>query len=125
MPIQIASFPALQTSVQQVTLGALRVGIGLTYNPRLNGWYMSLFAADGTALFQGRRLSPSFSPSFGLAFSILAFNGMFSTQGIDDYTQAALGSQLTLWWWSQAELQAAADAVAAANPPPVLYVEVL
>lgn len=125
MPLQIAAFPAIQSSVQQVTLGTLRVGIGMYYNQRMSSWYMSLFAADGTPLFQGRRLSPSFSPNFGLAFSITAFEGLLTTQGQDGYTQAALGSQLTLWWWSPAELQAAADAVAAATPSYPLYVEIV
>ena len=125
MPIQIAAFPATQASVQQVTLGTVRVGIGLTFNRNTRGWYMDLFAADGRPLFQGRRLSPSFSPNFGLAFDPADFTGSFTVQGQDGYTQGALGNQLTLWWWSPAELTALAEANAAANPQPALNVEII
>lgn len=125
MPIQIAAFPAIQSSVQQVTLGTVRVGIALEFNRRLRGWYVSIFAADGTPLFQRRRMSPSFSPDFGLAFNTELYSGLLTVQGNDSYTQAALGSQLTLWWWSPAELQALAAAKAAATPSYPLTVQVV
>jgi len=124
MPIQIAAFPTIQSSVQTVTLGTKRVGIGMVYNESTAGWYMDLFAADGSALFQGRRLSPSFSPSFGLAFESPAFDGGLTTEGQDGYTQAALGSNLLLWWYSPAELAALAATAAALDPDPTITVEV-
>jgi len=125
VPLQIAPFPAIQSSVQSVTLGTLRVGIGLVWNRALQGWYLDVFAADGTRLIVGRRLCPSFAPNFGMAFEVTELQGLFTVEGTDGYTQGALGSQLQLKWWSPEELQAAADAVALANPEPLLIVEII
>jgi hypothetical protein len=125
MPLQITAFPAIQSSVQSVTLGTLRVGIGLVWNRALQGWYLDVFAADGSRLIVGRRLCPSFAPNFGMAFEVTELQGLFVVDGTDGYTQGALGSQLQLRWYSPEELQAVANAVALANPEPALIVEIV
>ena len=124
MPIQIASFPALSTAAQVVTIGQAQYRVGLRWSYPMQAWYLDLADGDDVPIMQGARLSPGWSPTFGLVCNV-DMGGMFAVNGADGYAQAALGSQLTLWWWTQAELQALADAVAAANPPPDLLVEVV
>ena len=124
MPLQLATFNAITTNVQTVTLGQAQYGVGLRYNLPMRAWYMDLSDGNGVPIMQGARLSPGWSPTFGLVCNT-NMGGMFAVNGTDGYSQAALGSQLTLWWWTQAELQAVADAVAAANPPLELFVEII
>jgi hypothetical protein len=46
-------------------------------------------------IMRGARLSPGWSPTFGLVCNT-DIGGMFAVNGTDGYSQAALGSQLTL-----------------------------
>ena len=124
MPLQVAAFPAIPTSVQVVTIGQAQYRVGLRFNQRMRAWYMDLSTGANVPLVRGKRLSPGWSPTFGLVCNV-DIGGMFAVNGTDGYSQAALGSQLTLQWWTQAELQALADAAALANPPPELLVEVV
>ena len=124
MPIQIAAFPANTTDVQVVTLGQAQYRVGLRWNSQMRAWYMDLADGSGVPIMQGARLSPGWSPTFGLVCQT-DMGGSFVVNGTDGYSKAALGSQLALWWWTEAELQAIADAVAAANPPLPLLVEIV
>lgn len=124
MPIQIAAFPSIPTSVQVVTLGQVQYQVGLRYNQPMRAWYLDLYDNSGVPIATGNRLSPGWSPTFGLVCNV-DMGGSFVVNGIDGYSQAALGSQLTLWWWTQAELQALADAVATADTTPPLLVEIV
>lgn len=105
MPVSIATFPSLPAFLQTVTISNVKIGIYLYYNSRMKSWYMDLSNSDGSTILSGQRLSPSTFATGGLALPGLPI-GMFTVQGIDNYSKDALGTQLTLWWWTKDELDA-------------------
>ena len=71
----------------------------------MRSWYLSINNAANVRILTGQRLSPRASPTGGFAIEGLP-DGLFTVQGKDGYGQGALGTQLTLWFWTTAELEA-------------------
>ncbi len=83
------------------------------YNSRMAAWYCDLYAADGTLLVAGRRLSP-----YGRLWSDFEFEGkpdvdFITVMGPSGYQQVDLGDTLYIAWFTQAELVALAESISA------------
>lgn len=112
MPLQISTFHALPASIQTVTLDGVQYRLRLTWRHRCRAWFMDLLALDESPLVLGRRLSAGWAPNVGMVLTG-GPPGLFFVRGGDGYERADLGTNLSLMYYSQAELQdAAAVAVA-------------
>lgn len=105
MPVAIVTFPSQPVFSQVATLANTPIGIILSWNSRMRSWYLSIDNAAGERILTAQRLSPKASPTAGLAIEGLPA-GQFTVQGKDGYGQGALGTQLTLWFWTNAEITA-------------------
>uniref|UniRef100_A0A6M3M4K8 Cyanophage baseplate Pam3 plug gp18 domain-containing protein n=1 Tax=viral metagenome TaxID=1070528 RepID=A0A6M3M4K8_9ZZZZ len=102
MAFILTTFPQLPDTTQTVTVGEQQYAIRLYWRERLQGWYMSIWLADGTAVLLGRRLSSDYGPMIG----IVPLNrpaGEFLVQGPSGYNRLDLGSQegaaMLLWYF--------------------------
>lgn len=108
MPRVIPGFPADPAHRLTVDVdGAGPVILRYRYNARLASWYVDLFAADGSPIVLGRRLSPASRPWADLARTVPA---RVIVEGSDGYAREALGVDLALVSYSAAEVAAVAPA---------------
>lgn len=111
----LPTFPAVPQVEYTVTLEGRQFRLEFTWRRRLQAWYVSLYALDGTPLALGRRLSAGWDPFFGFVIED-GPDGIFLTRGTDGYAREDLGVNLRLLYFTRAELAAAqvapsADAV--------------
>ncbi len=92
-----------------MTLDGTQFRLRLTWRHRLQGWYLDLYALDETPLLLARRLCPGWSLNLGLAIEG-GPDGVLLCTGVDGYARDDLGRSLLLWYYTRAELQAAAVA---------------
>lgn len=105
MPVSITTFPEQPVFTQNVTLANTVVVLTLSWNSRMRSWYLSISDTANVPLLTAQRLSPKSSPTAGIAVAGLPA-GDFTVQGKDGYGRGALGTQLPLWFWTDAEIQA-------------------
>lgn len=115
MGLDIATFPELPQHTQTVTLDETQFRLRLTWLPRLQGWYLDLYALDETPLLLGRRLNPGWAVNAGLVVEG-GPEGLLLVSGTDGYAREDLGRSLRLTYYTRAELQAA-DALRATDDP--------
>lgn len=110
MPVVVQGFPDLPSHAQTVNLGGVKVAIVLYWRPRLRAWYMDLLSADKTTrLISGRRLSVGTSPNLDRVLET-GPDGLLFVSGTDGYSQASLGTELLLKYFTRAEIEEAAAA---------------
>lgn len=95
--------PAQPCSVQTITLGETRYRLRLAYNARLAGWYADLYLLDGTAVWQGQRVSVSWALGAGLEPEN-APAGLLLVRGPAEPRREDLGAALKLVFYADADL---------------------
>lgn len=93
-----------------ISLEGVQYDLRCVYRSRTASWYLDLFAADGTALIRGRRLSPAASPHAGLITD--GPPGALVPVGADPYARA----ELELWYLTVDDLIAFRGEVAPGLP---------
>lgn len=102
----VTAFPSLPAFRQSVTFGEAQFSLRLTWRDRTASWYADLWAADGTAIWLGQRVSPDWALGLGLTPEGKP-DGVFLVRGPADYDRLNLGDALKLVFYPTAELPAA------------------
>lgn len=106
----VTVFPEQPAFRQSLTLGDEQFSLRLTWRDRTAAWYADLWAADGTPVWLGQRLSPSWALGLGLAPAGKP-DGLFIVRGPDNYDRLDLGNTLQLVFYPTDELpEPSADA---------------
>lgn len=88
-----------------ITLEGVRYRFRFVWRPRLRGWYVAMFKADGTRLTGLRRLSPGWLPFAGLSIED-GPPGVFVVRGSDGYDRLDLGRSLEFIYVESADIDA-------------------
>lgn len=99
----LPAFPVLPQHEFRVVMGAAEFAVRLTWRARPACWYMDLYAADGTALLLGRRLSAQGSPWHSMRVPGLPDGELF-VSGLDAYARTDLGAEVQVVFYPTAEL---------------------
>lgn len=108
---QIAqTFQQLPSHEQSLTLGTVQYRLRLIWRERNEAWYADLETLDGTAIWQGQRVSTQWALGFGLE-PVNKPEGQFFVRGPAEYDRESLGDTVQLVFYPDDELPAAsADA---------------
>lgn len=99
-------FPDQPAVRQSVTLGGAQYDLRLTWRSRPAAWYADLWAADGTPVWLGQRVSPGW-PLGGGSQPANRPSGTLLVRGPADYQRDDLGSSVQLVYYTPDELPAA------------------
>ena len=89
----------IDDSEQQVELGGVNYRLRVRWIERTRAWYTSLATSEGEPIVEGRRLSPEWSPLFGLLPPIEVPNGVLVVSGAGLYERDDLGRTLHLTYY--------------------------
>ena len=99
----VSVFPAQPALRQTLTLGDEQFSLRLTWRDRTYAWYADLWAADGTPIWLGQRVSAGWALGFGLEPEGKP-DGVFLVRGPDEYDRMDLGNTLQLVFYPTDEL---------------------
>lgn len=108
MGLILAGYPAEPQHIQTVALGGVDFRVRCTWRERTRAWYLDLYAADGTPLVVGRRLSPGWAPYAGIQTAGMP-DGVVWVRGPNDYARDDLGASLRIAFYGYDELPSVAD----------------
>lgn len=102
--MKIPTFSDVNDFEYSIILGESRFFLRFRFLERHSAWYMDCRTSEDVLLFEGRRLSPGTSPSFGVDSYVLG--GSFFVSGPDPYTRESLGAELELSFFTNEEIDA-------------------
>lgn len=112
-------YPEQPSLRQTVTLGGTQYDLRLVWRDRPAAWYADLWAADGTEVWLGQRVTPGWPLGAGLG-PVGKLDGALLVRGPSGgYDRHDLGRTVQLVYYPSSELPeavAAADAVTATVP---------
>lgn len=104
MPQKLPIYTDVPSHRYRIALDGVQYELRLTYRDRTASWYLDLWDEDGGALLLGRRLSPGWSPNFGVLTG--GPPGLLLVLGADPYPRG----EIELWYYTAEEVEAARPA---------------